>query len=112
MKKILSLAFAGAVLACLSFTPMSNVKTVAVKNKIPCPLIQLSSPPSTITVGCSRPQCNQSLTVNTTMCSPFTFHFNWSGGSCNASTASGSGVLSFTGCGCFSNITPGTIISL
>lgn len=106
--KILSLAFAGMLLASFSFTPMSNAKTAPVKNKILCPLIQLSSPPSTLKVGSIR-SCANTLTVNTTECASFTFRFTWAGGSYTQTTPAGSPTLSFLLPGSIGN---GTTITL
>lgn len=104
--KILSLAIAGILLASFSFTPMSNAKTIPVNNKVLCPLVTLSSPPSTLRVlPCG---VDNVLTVSTNTCSPYTFYFTWSGGSSTQSTASGSNVLTFK----LPSMPVGTVISL
>ena len=71
-----------------SFTPERN------NVKVRCPLVQLASPPSTLKVGTPR-VCQNTLTVNTNICNPYTFHFTWSGGFVDYTTAAGSSVLNF-----------------
>jgi len=105
--KTLSLAFAGILLASLIFTPMSNAKTTQIKNKVVCPLITLSSPPSTLKSG-SLKICENTLTVSTVTCSPFTFNFTWTGGSYSKSTASGSAILKFN----LPSLSAGTVVHL
>lgn len=96
--KILSLAIAGLLFVSFSSAPVSKAKPAKITNKVLCPLIQLSSPPTTLKVACPRPNCPQTLTVNSNNCTPFTFYFTWAGGSFTKATASGSSVLSFTSC--------------
>lgn len=106
--KILSLAIAGLLLVSFSSTPVSNAKPVKITNKVLCPLIQLSSPPSTLKVGSIR-TCANTLTVNTTECASFTFRFTWAGGSYTQTTPAGSPTLSFLLPGSIGN---GTTITL
>ena len=109
--KILSLAILGLVLVNFSFTPVSNAKPIKVTNKVLCPLIQLSSPPSSLKIG-GKLACGNSLTVNTTTCAPFTFNFTWGGanpGSYSATTVGASPTLNFS---LPSSIGNGTTITL
>ena len=95
--KILSLAIAGILLVSFSFTPQSNAKSVTIKNRVVCQPVTLTSPPSTLEVGSAK-ICENTLTVSTTGCAPFTFTFTWGGatpGTYVKSTATGSGVLKF-----------------
>lgn len=108
--KILSLAFACIVCANVGIAGNGDPKSASSENSIVCPLIQLSSPPSTLAVGVHHGACPESLTVNSANCTPFTFHFTWSGGSYTASTGSGSAVLSFDAADL--NTTAGTTINL
>ncbi|MES2397772.1 MAG: hypothetical protein V4549_17300 [Bacteroidota bacterium] len=72
-----------------------------------CPVVALASVPSTLKTGSAR-VCENTLTVNTNNCNPFTFHFTWSGGSYNKTTAPGSNVLNFN----LPSMTSGTTIYL
>jgi hypothetical protein len=72
-----------------SFTPERKTLTT------PCPLITLVSPPATLKVGTPK-ACQNTLTVSTTQCAAFTFHFSWpTGNTATFSTAAGSAVLMF-----------------
>jgi hypothetical protein len=101
----------GAPSTLKDFAKKDNPKSKKIKNKIVCPLITLSSPPSQLSINTGT-ICNNTLTVSTTTCSPFTFNFSWtspSSGSQVNTTASGSGVCTFN---LPSTITPGATISL
>jgi hypothetical protein len=110
MKKLI---YGTIVVGLLSITAIVNSSTSAAKNtmNVKCPLITLTSPPASILVGTAKPACNQTLTVSTNNCSPYTFTFTWSGGSKVLTTASGSNVLSFNS-NAFPSVTPGTVITL
>jgi len=106
MKKLI---YGSVVMVLLSITMITNSNTSIAKPiiKVKCPLIQLASPPSTLKTGSNR-SCENTLTVNTNNCGPFTFTFTWSGGSYVQSTTSGSNVLNFN----LPTMANGTTISL